>query len=182
MVAPTITNSNVTEYMWGIATNSERPDKAMDFLNYMYKDPRVCNIIKYGLEGKNYDFAEGSDQIVISNGSYLEQFFIGGNAKDMLVFSPATDNYIEKCEQMENEATVSPLLGYLFDDIDFQTESSVIYSTIMEYLPGLQNGIYSSEDETLKAIDEFNKKLESVGINDVIAANQEQLDTWIASK
>lgn len=182
MVKPVITNSNVTEYMWGIASSCERPDKAMDLLNYMYKDPRVCNIIKYGLEGVNYDFAEGSDKIVVSNGSYLEQFFIGGDTKEMLVFSPATDDYLEKCEQMEQEATVSPLLGYLFDDTDFQTESAIIYSTILEYLPGLQNGIYNSEEETLAAIDEFNSKLESAGINDVIAANQEQLDEWVNSK
>ena len=60
--------------------------------------------------------------------------------------------------------------------------SALLSSTINEYLPGLQNGMYESEEATLAAIDEFNAKLEAAGINDVIAANQAQLDAHIAAK
>ena len=68
-------NSTATEYMWGIATNSERHDKAMDFLNFLYSNADVANIMKYGLEGTNYNFAEGSTDIIESNGSYLPLFY-----------------------------------------------------------------------------------------------------------
>lgn len=74
LVDSSITNSTATEYMWGIATNSERPDKAMDFLNFLYSNADVANIMKYGLEGTNYNFAEGSTDIIESNGSYLHCF------------------------------------------------------------------------------------------------------------
>lgn len=180
LVGPTISNADVTEYMWGIASNSERPDKAMDFLNFLYSNAEVANILKYGLEGVNYDFAEGSDTIIVSNGSYSPLFYQGGNLAEMLVQSPAGEDYIEKVKAMEAEATVSPICGYMFDDSEFQTESSVIYSTILEYLPRLQNGMCESEEATLALIDEFNAKLEASGINDVIAANQEQLDAYLA--
>lgn len=70
----------------------------------------------------------------------------------------------------------------MFDDTDFQTESSVIYSTILEYLPRLQCGMCESEEATLALIDEFNAKLEASGINDVIAANQEQLDAFMSAQ
>lgn len=182
MQEPKITNSTVTEFMWGIAANSERPDKAMDFLNFVYTNADVANIIKYGLEGVNYEFAEGSDKVIISNGTYLADFVVIGNTSEMLIQSPGDEGTIERSMEMNERATISPICNYMFDDTQFQTESSLIYSTIMEYLPRLQNGLCDSEDATLALIDEFNQKLELAGINDVIAANQEQMDAFLAAQ
>ena len=182
LVEPVISNQSITEYMWGIATNSERPDKAMDFLNFLYSNADVANILKYGLEGVNYDFAEGSDKVIVVNGTYDPLFYYGGDESQMYIKSPASEDYIEQMQALEDEATVSPLCGYMFDDTNFQTESSVIYSTIQEYLPRLQNGMCDSEEATLDLIDEFVGRLETAGINDVIAANQEQLDAYLAGQ
>lgn len=180
LVEPSITNSSVTEYMWGIASNSERPDKAMDFLNFIYANEEVANILKYGLEGTNYDYVEGSDNIITVNGSYNPIFYYCGNMAKMFTATPAGEDYVANLETLESAATISPLVAYMFDDTDFQTESSVINSTILEYLPRLQNGMCESEEATLALIDEFNAKLEASGINDVIAGNQEQLNAFLA--
>lgn len=182
LVDPSLSNSLISEYMWGIAANSERPDKAMDFLNYMYENGDVANILMYGLEGVNYDKADGSEQIINSNGTYIPMFLKMGDTSRMLIQSPATEAYVDELAAFEETATISPLCGYMFDDSEFQTESSVIYSTIMEYLPRLQNGMCESEEATLALIDEFNQKLEASGINDVIAANQEQLDAYLSAQ
>ncbi len=182
LVEPTKTNSTLTEYMWGIAANSERPDKAMDFLNFLYENSEVANIMFYGIEGLNYEFVEGSDTVVETNGSYYALFYRGGNTEEMLIESPAGDDFVDQLEAMDAEATVSPLLGYMFDDTDFQTESAMLDSVISEYLPQLQNGIAGSEEATLELLDEFNAALEAAGINDVIAANQEQVDAYLAEK
>ena len=40
----------------------------------------------------------------------------------MYIKAPGED-YIAQCKAQEAEATVSPLLGYMFDDTDFQTEA-----------------------------------------------------------
>lgn len=182
LVEPAITNSMITEYMWGIAANSERPDKAMDFLNFLYSNADVANLIMYGIEGLNYDFVDGSETVIATNGSYDPMFYQGGNTNDMLIESPADDSYIDEWNALIDSATVSPLCSYMFDDANYQTESSVLYSTIMEYLPTLQSGLCGSEEETLAMIDEFNAKLEASGINDVIAANQEQVDAYLAEQ
>ena len=182
LVDASITNSTLTEYMWGIATNSERPDKAMDFLNFLYTNADVANIMKYGIEGENYTIAEGSTDIIETNDTYRPDFYQGGDVSKMYIKSPAGEDYIDQCEELNASAKVSPLLGYMFDDTDFQTESSVISSVIKQYSPTLQNGLCGSEEDTLAYLDEFNAALESAGINDVIAANQEQLDAWLESK
>lgn len=182
LVDANITESDVTEYMWGIAANCERPDKAMDFLNFIYENADVANILMYGLEGVNYEYAEGSDTVIVTNGTLDTNFYYGGNTEEMLIESPAGEDYIEQLEELENSAELSPVLGYMFDDTDYQTESAVISSTISEYLPQLQNGMAGSEEATLELLNEFISALESAGINDVIAANQEQLDAWLAEQ
>lgn len=182
MVDPVQNNSTVTEYMWGIASNSERPDKAMDFLNFLYSNAEVANILQYGIEGTNYTFAEGSDKVIEANGSYLPMFYYGGDSHDMLIKAPAGEDYVEQLDALEKSATVSPLCGYMFDDSGVQTEAAVIGATITEYTPRLANGMAGSEEETLALIDEFNAKLEASGINDVIAENQKQLEEYLAGQ
>ncbi len=182
MVAPKVTNASVTEYMWGIYSDSVRPDKAMAFLNLLYTDAELANILSYGLEGANYSFVEGSDQVVQINGTYLPTFYIGGDTEEMYIKSPATDDYLEQCAAFEATATVSPILGYVFDDSGFQTESSVITSTLQEYLPQIANGMADSEEDMLALLDAFNDKLLSSGIDEVIEANQTQLDAFLEGK
>lgn len=179
-VPATIAGSDVKEYMWGIAANSERPDKAMDFLNLIYSNADVANLLKYGLPGENYEFVEGSDRIIQSNGSYVNVFYVGGDDRMMYIQVPADESYVEQREAFEASATVSPLIGYTFDDSQFQAEASVIYTTIMQYLPILQNGMCKSEEDTIAYVEEFNAALSAAGIYDVIAANQAQMDEFLA--
>ena len=162
--------------------NCERPDKAMDLLNYIYSDGNVANILLYGLEGANYEFQEGSEDIIVTNGTYEPGFLYIGDESQTYIKAPAGENYIDQLKTIQEEATVSPICGYMFDDSDFQTQSSVIYSTIQEYLPRLQNGMCESEEDTLALVDEFVERLETAGIDQVIAANQEQLDAYLAAQ
>ena len=68
---------------------------------------------------------------------------------------------------------------YTFDDTNYQTEAAVIGSVISEYTPILQNGLCGSEEETKEYLDEFLAALDAAGMNEVIEANQAQLDAWL---
>lgn len=180
MTPATVTTASVTEYMWGIASNCKRPDKAMDLLNMIYADGELANIIKYGIEGTHYE--KVAENIIAPNGSYMAQFYEAGDVNKMYIQAPNDESFIDRWAEFQSSATVSPILGYMFNDADYQTESSVITTVINQYLGSLQNGMYESEDEVLAAIDEFNAALEAAGINDVIAGNQAQLDAFLASR
>lgn len=138
--------------------------------------------MRYGLEGVNYEYLEGSDDIIVTNGSYTSGFTYAGDESIMLIQYPGDESYIANKQTMEERAFISPLCGYMFDDSKYQTEAAIIYAAILEYLPTLQNGMYASEEETLAMIDAFNKKLEASGINEIIAANQEQLDAYLSAQ
>lgn len=175
----TITNSSVTNYMWGVSINSERPEKAVEFLNLLYSNADVGNLLKYGIEGINYDFIDGSDEIIQTNGTYRVNFYRGGDEHIMYAAMPVEETYVADCVEFDNEAAPSPIVSYMFDDSSFQTEASIITAAINEYLPQLQTGMLESEDEVLKTIEDFNAKLKAGGIDDVIAANQEQLNAYL---
>ncbi len=179
LVDPAITNSATTEYMWGIAATSERPDKAMDLLNFIYSDEGTdaANILMYGLEGENYE--KTTDQVITSNGSYIAPFLVVGKQDNIYVQSPSDESSIDEWHTLMSEATTSKTLGYMFDDSDYQTESAAISNVITQYLPTLTNGMCGTAADTEAYIDEFVKALEAAGINDVIAANQEQLDEFL---
>lgn len=177
-----ITNGTVSAYMWGIAANCERPDKAMDFLNFLYSNEEVANLLKYGIEGTNYEFVDGSDQVIQVNGTWPVNFYRGGDQSRMYITTPSDENFVAEWEAFDAAAEVSPLVGYMFNDADYQAESAVITSTITEYLPRLQCGTCASEEEVLALLDEFNQKLDAAGIHDVIAANQAQLDEYLAGQ
>lgn len=100
----------------------------------------------------------------------------------MHIKAPAGSDFIEKSEAFESSAVISPIIGYTFNDDNFQTEASVLNSTILEYLPQLSNGMADSEQETLVLLDEFIQELKASGIEEVIKANQEQLDAYINNK
>ncbi len=184
LVEPAVTNSVVQEYMWGIAANSERPDKAMDLLNYLYSadGAAAANILLYGLEGENYEKVEGSENVIATNGSYLASFMVIGDQSKIAVQAPNDDTFVQQNEEMMASAKVSNLIGYMYTANDFSAEAGAVSNVIVEYLPRLQNGVCESEDATKALIDEFNAALESAGINEIIADNQAHLDEFIANK
>ena len=76
-------------------------------------------------------------------------------------------------------AEKSPLLGYVFDTTDYSTQISNVTNVLSEYLPGLTVGIYT-EKEIDEQLQKMNEALDAAGIDEIIAANQEQLNQWLS--
>lgn len=179
---PVISDRTVTAYMWGIAANSRRPDKAMDFLDFLYRNAETANLLQYGLEGTDYQFVQGSGRVIKKTGTYAPAFYYAGDSSQMYIPFPADEHFVEEWERQEAEAVRSPLIGYMFDDSGYQVEAAAIAAVIDQYLPALQNGSCGGEEETLKMLDQFVCSLEEAGISQVIAANQAQLDEFLKSR
>lgn len=180
---PIITTYAVTERMWGLASNSENPRKAMEFLNYMYENPAVANLLQYGIEGQNYTIAEGSEKVTTAEGAltgtagYTSMFTRFGNPVDTLTAAPNTDDYAEEVLAYNENVPVSKTLGYTFDAAEFSAEAGAVANVIAEYLPRLQAGQVADVDTYLE---QFLNALEAAGYNEIVAANQAQLDAFLA--
>ena len=179
----TISTGGVTEFMLGIAANCERPDKAMDLINLIYSDPEVCNLLQYGIEGTDYAKVEGTENVITYEGtpnadhnSYYAPFVQFGSQLNRKAVTPLTDSYYDELVKFENSASKSAAFGYTFDSSEFTAESGAISNVLQERLPMLNAG---EVDDVDKAVDELVAALKTAGIDDVIAANQEQLNAFL---
>jgi len=81
-------------------------------------------------------------------------------------------------EGQNKSAAKSPAMGFTFDSSDVKSQYTAVSNVIQQYLPGLWCG--SVDPNT--AIPEFESKLKSAGLDDIIAAKQTQLNTWQKKK
>ncbi|OPH47918.1 hypothetical protein BC351_39180 [Paenibacillus ferrarius] len=66
IISPVTSTSSIANIMFSIAKNSKDPERAMMFLNLLYSDKELINLIDYGIEGKHY--VKKGDLIGFPNG------------------------------------------------------------------------------------------------------------------
>lgn len=182
----TIATSGAVEFMLGIAANCKRPDKAMDLINLIYSDPEVANLMNYGVEGLDYVKVEGTENVITKEGTnnadnngYYATFSHYGNPMDLKIMAPLTDSYYSDLENYESSAKYSKTFGYFFDGTPYGAEAGAIATILEQKLPALNAG---QVDDVDAYIDELVKALNDAGMADCIAANQADLDAWLAGK
>jgi len=175
--------TSITAMMLGIPTNSRNPEKAMMFLNLLYKDADLMNLIAWGIEGKHYvkvndtqiDFPPGVD--ATNSGYNPRHGWMFGN--QLLTYTWATDDpkLWELMDRYNQESTKSAALGFSYNPASVKTELAAITNVVQQYQGGLENGSLDPDINLPK----FNAALKSAGIDKVVAEKQRQLDEWLAS-
>lgn len=181
LLEPMMSTATIQSATWTIPHNAKYPERAMQFLNLMYTDPTVFNLLAFGVEGENYvivdeekgiiDYPEGMDATTKTYDNTLD--WMWGN---MMIGYTWNGNDPELHEQMtafNNSARKSKALGFVWDSSNVENQMTACSNVASRYVKGLQCG--KLDPSTL---DEFNKELEAAGINDIIADKQEQLDAW----
>lgn len=189
-IKPTfVTTETYNQLRWCISSSSERPDKAMAYLDLMYAEGgEMVDMIMNGLEGVHYvrtaegskiiDFAEGLDG---TNTPYMNLLGIYGDKREMSMFVPNEDSFYTLSEEYTANAlkSKSKALGYSFVSDDYSTEMAAVSGVLSQYMDTLEYGMVSNLES---AYSEFIDALEDAGIQKLIDANQEQLDAWLAEQ
>lgn len=180
LIKPFTTTSKLQTLQWGIAANSKVPDKAMQFLNLMYTDKDIINLLDWGIEGKHYiktadghiDFPQGVD--AKSSGYNLNLGWIFGNQFLSHIWAGDSLDLWKQIDDFNKTAEKSKALGFTFDGSNVKTEKAALTSVTDQYKLALEYGLLDSE----KALPEFISKLKAAGIDKYIAEKQKQLDEW----
>lgn len=176
--------------LWGISSNCENPEKAMQMLNLLYSDPEVLGLLMCGIEGEHYEvveqgeghrkvitFPEGMDSM---NSPYYITLGVFGDHYLYPVWQPdgldAYDKMEEVNEYVSSNNKTSVALKYAFNFSDLSTEYSAVSAVISQYTGAIACGSVNPETQ----IPAYIQALEAAGINDLIEANQEQLNAWLA--
>ena len=153
----------------------------MRFMDMMYKDGRIINLLVFGIEGKHYVVVDEEAGII----SYPE----GVTAQTTTysygfgLFGMQINNYVMGQSTKEEDLAWNEIAlknkmksyGFCYDATAMTNQIIAVEAVIAEYTPALTTG--SADLETTYA--EFLSKLEANGINDIIADKQAQFDAWL---
>lgn len=177
--------NDVTNFSWGVSSSCENPQKVVDFLELLYTDTDLANIMNYGIEGTHYVTNEGSQIISYPDGVDSQTCgygnFIGtfGDVSKIYQREPLTDEFVASIsDYMYPNAKSSEFLGYTFDPSSVSTEVTAVTAVIGQYAPALACGTVDPDE----MIPEFNKALKDAGMDKIIEENQKQLDAWLAEQ
>ncbi|RCW47498.1 ABC transporter substrate-binding protein [Paenibacillus prosopidis] len=182
MLPPVAKTSTVTNVMWGIAKNSKNPERAMQFLNLMYTDKEIINLLDWGIEGKHYvkvsenviDYPQG---VTASDVGYSGLGWLFGNQFLSYIFKGDDEKLWEKMKEFNTIAIKSKALGFTFDSTSVKTEFAAVTNVMTQYRIALECGALDPD----KSLPEFIKKLKDAGIDKIINEKQKQLDAWAAT-
>ena len=178
-------DSQAVSLSYCIASTSKLPEAAMKLLNRMWSDEYLINTFLYGIEGEDYvkvdedhwSYPEGKDASSVGYTAALCTGVIGSESLQYQTVGTDISDLALKA-QHNKESERSPFYGFLFDASGVSTEISAIANVYKQYVPGLVCGTVDPET----TIPEFLSALEAAGIDNVIAAKQEQLNAWLENQ
>ncbi len=185
--AALLTTGYTNTQSWGIASNCENPEKVVQFLDLLYTNTALANLMNYGIEGKHYVKLEGAQNIIaypegtnsstVGYAGDMLQWF--GDTKKVFQRTPNTDEFFATIDNYGLAgATKSNCLGYTFDTANVTTQLTAVQNVVNEYKATLTTGNVNPEE----AVPGFIQALKDAGIDEIIKENQSQLDAWLAAK
>lgn len=192
LVSPYAETSMYQSTMWSIPSSCENPEKTFQFLDYLYADNGLANMLTNGLEGVSYEVVEKgekagqaviryADGVDASNSPYTMPLHVYGDKLNVAIYSPMTLDYYtmaaEFNESLPDDRT-SKTLGFVFNNESVATEITAIDAVVAQYA-GI---IAAGAQDPAEVLPKFLEELDAAGIDKVIAEKQTQLDAWLAEQ
>ena len=175
--------NSMRKFVWGIPTVAREPEAAMRFLNLMYTDEELVNLLTWGIEGVHYEekedgtigFLEGMTSE--SCGYYLGGLdFLFGNCYLAKVWEGNDPKLREKAKLEMDNHKMSPIVGFALDTSALENEITALTNAVSEYRYSLECGMFDPVTE----LPVFLEKLEACGVQTYIDEAQRQLDAYLA--
>ncbi|WP_162463192.1 ABC transporter substrate-binding protein [Paenibacillus psychroresistens] len=180
LTKPFTTTADTTSAMFSIPRTSKKPEEAMKFLNLLYTDEYLLNLLNWGIEGKHYiksadnriQYPAGVDA---SNVGYnINASWMFGNQLNSYIWSNEDPDIWEKYKQFNDQADKSPALGFVFYNDKVKNEIAACLDVDKEFGPALNTG----ELDPDIILPKYLEKLKLAGIDRIIAEKQRQLNEW----
>jgi putative aldouronate transport system substrate-binding protein len=174
-----MTNRETTGAMTAIPAASKNKDRAFKFLELLYTDKTLVNMLEYGLP--NVHYTKVSANVVKPLGGDKATYNPGHNWRYGNQFinwlTPDQDPQIWNLFEKYNKKAV-PLrsLGFVYDNKDSATQASACKAVIQQYYKELFTGAAADTDATVASM---KSDLEAAGVNELIADMQKQFNAWL---
>lgn len=175
-----IGTSNTYKFGFAVPVCATEPEAAVKFLNLLYTNTDIEDILAWGVEGRDWVKKDGvaayPDGVTPDNVTYHMSDFLNGN---QFITTPWIDNgadFREEQKAAEDEAIISKYMGFSFNAEGVENELTACYNVQEQYKKNLASGSTTDVAATLK---ELQDKLKAAGIDKIVEAYQTQLDAWL---
>ena len=166
----TLEGGNASSGYWTIPVTSGNPKAAMAFLNLMYSDTRIANLIQYGIASRHYVVLDvESGRISYPYGvsrkttGYYNPLGLYGDRRKLYTFDTAEliarkEAYLEEAMKNQNQSE-----SFSFEAQEVNLELAAVRKVVEKYVPVLESGSVGEEYYA-----EFLKELERAGMERVM--------------
>lgn len=184
MGKPLTDSSHGTRFNWSIAKNSKDPARAMMFLDLMFADPEINNLLSWGIEDRDYvkksqttiGYPENLDASSVPYG--LNTGWLFGDQFKSFIFETDQADLWEQMDKFNLDSAKSPAVGFNYDASSVKNEVAAVTNVLNQYRVGLETGTL----DPASTLPEFISKLRDAGIDDIVADKQKQFDAWKQAK
>lgn len=163
---------------------ADEPERAMMVLDAIYTVPELYQLLIYGIEGEHYtDNGDGTITTPYgSQGTAEDKYglikWTIGTCENSLVTQADSEGYYDRLKEGEKDAINNPFINFSFDRTNVESQISALAAVESEYFSALFYGINGDNWEAV--YEKFLAEREGVGVDEIIAEFQRQLDEYIA--
>jgi len=105
---PNSVTQNFRISMWGITSSCAEPIKAMRWLNMLWQDTEISNLLNNGIEGLHYQFVDDGPVIQYLDGMdasttrYKAILNVWGDKSKMYIWEPLDESYYRDLDEFNN--------------------------------------------------------------------------------
>lgn len=158
-----------------IAYTGKNHERAMMYLNWIYKAKENYMLTIYGVEGKDYAMENGRIK-QFNSGMFYDWMFRNVNYMEFPDY--VTDEYIEQYRNWDKDAKYANTFGFTFDSTNVKNEEAKIIAEYGLKMMPVANGFVPFEGNYEEAL----AALKAAGIDAYVAEFQRQLDEFLANK
>ncbi len=174
--------SNLTN--WTIPITAQNPEAAVKFLDYLYSDHDLSNLIMYGIQGEHYTIVDEENGVIDfandydgTTSPYYNILGFWGDRRYEYTFDASATR--AEHDAFTEEAMSNQYLsyGFSFDSSNVSNQIIACQSVLDQYQKALETGTLGSDWEA--TYETMISQLETAGINDVIEECQTQFDAFL---
>lgn len=184
LAAPQVTLRSINLTQWCVSADCANPGKAVQFLNLLYSNSDLVNLLAYGIEGIHYErqadgtigYPQGVDG---ENAGYQNTLqWLLPNQMISHVWQGNDPQLWEKLQAYNESAEVAAVIDFQFDSSQVQLENSRLSEIASRYAYGLETGQLDPAVYLPQMLDE----MEAAGAALVLEEAQRQFDLYWMEK
>jgi putative aldouronate transport system substrate-binding protein len=175
-----LTTSYVNSYGFGLPMTCENPEAATAFMDLLFGDKDIANLLVWGIEGRDYEVDENGCAYRLEGHTYEAlEYFQGNQFHAYPPQQPEGSAYRQNQWNDNVNGYISPFFGLVIDNTEIANELTAVQNVVDKYYPVIACGQVKADDAYIA---QFDKEMNEAGMDKILAFYQNAVDEWLASK